>query len=140
MRRHHTFLFTLNTRVVVDGAIGGNASIYINHSCEPNCEAIITGNRIYIHALRTILPGEEIVYDYQYERTGDNDEEMEKFYACRCGTASCRGTIMQPPKRKRSRVANVRKKARGTKTRTKVRTKTGATRTKRSAQKRRATR
>jgi SET domain-containing protein len=102
MRRHHTFLFTLNSRVVIDGAVGGNASIYINHSCAPNCEAVITGNRIYIHALRTIEPGEELAYDYQYERPDDTDDEMEKFYTCRCGAPTCRGSIMKPRTPKRS--------------------------------------
>lgn len=101
MRRHHTFLFTLDDATVVDGAVQGNASIYINHSCEPNCEAVITGTRIYIRALRTVYPGEELAYDYQYERTGESDEELERFYKCRCGTPTCRGTIMAPPKSRR---------------------------------------
>jgi len=98
MDRHHTFLFTLDKNTVVDGAVNGNDSIYINHSCDPNCEAVIDKKRIYIHALRTIQPGEELVYDYQYERTGEDDEELEKFYACRCGAPTCRGSIMKPAK------------------------------------------
>lgn len=104
MRRHHTFLFTLDDATVVDGAVHGNEAIYINHSCEPNCEAVITGRRIYIHTLRTIYPGEELVYDYQYERTSDADAKLERFYACRCGAPTCRGSIMKPaeaPKRPR---------------------------------------
>lgn len=96
MTRHHTFLFTLDSRTVVDGAMDGNESIYINHSCDPNCEAIITDGRIYIHAVRTIQPGEELGYDYQYERTGESDDELEKFYKCRCGAENCRGSIMKP--------------------------------------------
>lgn len=96
MTRHHTFLFTLDARTVIDGAMNGNESIYINHSCDPNCEAVITGGRIYIHAVRTISPGEELGYDYQYERTGESDEALEKFYKCRCGAANCRGSIMKP--------------------------------------------
>jgi SET domain-containing protein len=103
MSRHHTFLFTLDNKTVVDGAVGGGAAIYINHACEPNCEAVITGKRIYIHSLRTIYPGEELLYDYQYERTDESDEEQEKFYKCLCGTASCRGTIMKVPKLQRKR-------------------------------------
>ena len=95
MRRHHTFLFTVTARTVVDGAINGNESIYINHSCDPNCEAVIDGGRIFIEAIRTIQPGEELVYDYQYERTGENDDEMEQFYKCLCGSANCRGSIMK---------------------------------------------
>ena len=95
MGRHHTFLFTVTARVVVDGAINGNESIYINHSCDPNCEAVIEDKRIFIEAIRTIHPGEELVYDYQYERTGENDDEMEKFYKCLCGSPNCRGSIMK---------------------------------------------
>ena len=95
MRRHHTFLFTVTARTVVDGAINGNESIYINHSCDPNCEAVIDGGRIFIEAIRTIQPGEELVYDYQYERTGEDDDDMEKFYKCLCGAPNCRGSIMK---------------------------------------------
>jgi hypothetical protein len=102
MGRHHTFLFTLDDETVVDGRRGGNESRYINHSCDPNCEAIIEGPHIYIYAKRNIQPGAELTYDYQYERRADHTEEDERFYACRCGTAKCRGTILAPPKRKRA--------------------------------------
>ena len=109
MKRHHTFLFTVDSRTVVDGAIkrGGGDASYINHSCEPNCEAVISEGRIFIHALRTIQPGEELAYDYQYERTGKNDKELEKFYLCRCGSDNCRGSIMKPA-RERKRPARLR--------------------------------
>ena len=102
MNRHHTFLFTLDKKTVVDGAIsaGGGDASYINHSCDPNCEAIIRAKRIYIHAKRTIEPGEELAYDYQYERTGKNDDELEKFYFCKCGAPNCRGSIMKPATKK----------------------------------------
>jgi uncharacterized protein len=110
MRRHHTFLFTLDSKTVIDGAIktGGGDASFINHSCEPNCEAVITDRKIFIHALRTIEPGEELAYDYQYERTGKNDAELEKFYLCKCGAPNCRGSIMKPAKRKRSRALSRR--------------------------------
>ncbi len=110
MKRHHTFLFTLDKRTVVDGAIetGGGDASYINHSCDPNCEAVIEKKRIYVYALRTIYPGEELAYDYQYERTGDNDDELEKFYLCGCGASTCRGTIMKPESRKRSKKTTAR--------------------------------
>src|ERR1700682_700647 len=105
MKRHHTFLFTLDSKTVVDGAIerGGGDASYINHSCDPNCEAVITGKRIFIHALRSIDPGDELAYDYQYERTGRNDAKLEKFYLCHCGAPNCRGSIMKPAKKKRLR-------------------------------------
>lgn len=104
MKRHHTFLFTLDSKTVIDGAIkrGGGDASYINHSCEPNCEAVITDKRIFIHALRTIQPGEELAYDYQYER-GDDAAKMEKFYVCRCGSDNCRGSIMKPARRPKRR-------------------------------------
>jgi hypothetical protein len=95
MRRHHTFLFTVTPRIVVDGAINGNESIYINHSCDPNCEAVIEDRRIFIEAVRTIEAGEELAYDYQYERTGEDDDEMARFYKCLCGAPNCRGSIMK---------------------------------------------
>ena len=106
MKRHHTFLFTLDSRTVVDGAIttGGGDASFINHSCEPNCEAVITNKKIFIHALETIEPGTELAYDYQYERTGKNDAELAKFYVCKCGAPDCRGSIMAPAKKKRSRL------------------------------------
>ena len=103
MRRHHTFLFTVTSRTVVDGAVNGNESIYINHSCDPNCEAVIDGGRIFIEAIRTIQPGEELAYDYQYERTGENDDEMEAFYKCLCGSPNCRGSIMKSKPEPRGR-------------------------------------
>src|SRR5688500_1631927 len=74
MRRHHTYLFTLTQRTVVDGGVGGNASRFINHSCEPNCEAVIEDGHIWIRAVRTIAKGCELTYDYQYERVSNDDE------------------------------------------------------------------
>jgi uncharacterized protein len=101
MRRHHTFLFTLDKKTVVDGNSQGNDSRYINHSCDPNCEAIIEKGRIWIYAKRNIQPGVELAYDYQYERTSSADDL--KFYECHCGSPKCRGTIMKPPRRRRKR-------------------------------------
>ena len=95
MRRHHTFLFTVTSHKVVDGAVNGNESIYINHSCDPNCEAVIEDGKIFIEAVRTIQPGKELAYDYQYERTGEDDDEMARFYKCLCGASNCRGSIMK---------------------------------------------
>jgi SET domain-containing protein len=112
MKRHHTFLFTLDRNTVIDGAIsaGGGDASFINHSCDPNCEAIITGRKIFIHAKRGIEPGTELAYDYQYERTGKNDKELEKFYVCKCGADNCRGTIMKPERPRRKRRAKTARK------------------------------
>lgn len=105
MKRHHTFLFTLDDDVLIDGGRGGNASRFLNHSCDPNCEAVIEGDAIFFHALRNIQPGAELTFDYKYERTSDHTAEDEAFYACRCGSPKCRGSILAPPKRARKAAA-----------------------------------
>jgi SET domain-containing protein len=99
MQRHHTFLFTLTSRTCVDAAVGGNDARFINHSCAPNCEAVIVNGHIYIEAIRRIRPGEELSYDYAYERDADTTEEDERLYVCRCGAPTCRGTILAPPEK-----------------------------------------
>ncbi len=96
MEEHHTFLFTVSSRTVIDATHGGNESRYINHSCDPNCETEIEKGRVYIFALRDIKVGEELAYDYGYERSGDETEKEERQYRCLCGTAKCRGSIMEP--------------------------------------------
>lgn len=101
--RHHTFLFTLNDRVVLDASRSGNEARFINHSCDPNCEAILDRGHIYIYAKRNIRAGSELFYDYKYT-TDDNYtvEDLKKLYPCRCGTKRCRGTIASLKGRLRS--------------------------------------
>ena len=99
MARHHTFLFVLNNRTCVDAAFEGNEARFLNHSCDPNCEAVITRGRIWIEALKPIAAGTELVYDYQYEDDPEYTEEDLRFYACRCGAPNCRGTIVKTRKR-----------------------------------------
>jgi SET domain-containing protein len=96
MNRHHTFLFTVDDKTCIDAAVNGNDARFINHSCDPNCEAINDRKRIFIEAIKTIPAGTELVYDYQYERTDDHSPEDERFYKCRCGSPKCRGTILAP--------------------------------------------
>lgn len=103
MARHHTFLFTLDDDACIDGDVPANDARLINHSCDPNCEAIIDEERIWIYALKNIQPGVELAYDYKYERTGANIAELEKFYVCRCGSEKCRGSIMAPPKKRKKK-------------------------------------
>jgi SET domain-containing protein len=103
MKRHHTFLFTVDDDTVVDAAVGGNEARFINHSCEPNCVAVIERGRVWIEALHNIQPGRELVYDYQYERSGRYRASWRALYACHCGAPSCRGTILKPRRRRRKR-------------------------------------
>lgn len=52
----------------------GNTSRFINHSCDPNAETqkwTVNGElRIGFFSKRTILAGEEITFDYQFQRYG----------------------------------------------------------------------
>src|SRR5215471_8509738 len=62
----HTVLFELDDGRVIDARVRGNAARWINHSCDPNCESYEDEEgRVFIEALRTIQPGEELSYDYQ---------------------------------------------------------------------------
>lgn len=96
MERHHTFLFAVDEHTCIDGITEGNIAKYINHSCDPNCEATIDGGRVFIDAIRDISVGEELFYDYAYERDETDDEESEKLYVCKCGSPTCRGFILAP--------------------------------------------
>ena len=99
-RDNHTFLFIVDARTVIDAGVGGNDARFINHSCNPNCETVIEARRVFIEALRTIQPGEELHYDYQLGRSRDDPPDVDEIYACRCGQANCRGTMLWPPKKK----------------------------------------
>jgi hypothetical protein len=90
----HTFLFSINQRTVIDAAHGGNASRFINHSCDPNCEALVERGRVFIYALRDIEPGEELGYDYWFVLDEPHTAANKALYACRCGGRNCRGTIL----------------------------------------------
>ena len=102
MRRHHTFLFAVNTRTVIDGAVEGNDARFINHACDPNCEAVDDDGRIFIEALCNIAAGQELNYDYAYARDESTTAADEEIYACRCGSPKCRGTILEPAKSKQA--------------------------------------
>ena len=102
MRRHHTFLFTISSRTCIDGNREGNDARYFNHSCSPNCETEVVRGRVYILARRNVLQGEELTYDYNYDLDGPITAESLQTYECRCGSPSCRGTILGPDARRRA--------------------------------------
>ena len=119
MGRHHTFLFSIGdgSRVLDAGPIDWPAK-YINHSCDPNCEAIEEEDgRVFISAMKNISVGTELSYDYAYERTPEHTDADERLYVCRCGAANCRGTIMAPekPAKKKKKRDSDRKRERKTK-------------------------
>ncbi len=102
---NHTFLFTVDSKTVIDGGVGGNEARYINHGCEPNCESAMIGKRIFIEALRTIQRGDELSYDYQIGRDADDAPNVDEIFACRCGAKNCRGSMLVPVKAPRKRPA-----------------------------------
>jgi SET domain-containing protein len=134
---NHTFLFTVNSRIVIDAGRNGNEARFINHGCAPNCESGIMAKRVFIDAIRTIQPGEELVYDYQITRDPDDPDDVDEVFACRCGAPDCRGSMLEPKKpplkrskpRKRSRPRAATRKTRATrKTQTSRRPRGGAKR------------
>ena len=99
----HVYLFTVSSRTIIDGAVGGSDARFLNHSCDPNCEAVTENRHIYIEALRTSEVGEELTFDYQLDIGSDITEEDKLSYACSCGAASCRHTMLALPKVKKLR-------------------------------------
>ncbi len=88
----HTMLFTIDDDRVIDGNVGSDAK-FINHSCDPNCEAVqYDDDTIFIEALRAIPKGQELTYDYHLEVPGKITEKVKKEYECFCGSVTCRGT------------------------------------------------
>ena len=106
----HTFLFTLNDEYVIDANYEGNSARWINHSCKPNCEAVLEEadgddrrkDRVFIESIRAIRPGEELTYDYGITLDEPHTARLKKIWACRCGAKGCTGTMLKP-KRPRKR-------------------------------------
>ncbi len=102
----HTFLFTLNDEYVIDANHKGNRARWINHSCDPNCEAVFDEHegknrkkdRVYIEAIRNIKPGEELTYNYGITLDEPHTARLKKIWGCKCGSKNCTGTMLQPKK------------------------------------------
>ncbi|MEO1858020.1 MAG: SET domain-containing protein-lysine N-methyltransferase [Rubritalea sp.] len=82
------YIFTLDEKWDIDGDVPWNDARLINHSCEPNCEAWIEGDQIFIYSLRDIKEGEELTFDYGF------DIECYVDHPCLCGRPSCVGYIV----------------------------------------------
>ena len=92
-----TYLFGLGDgSVVIDGHC---MAMFINHSCDPNCETEEIRGRVWIRAIRNIEAGEEITYDYCLYDGGEDEAR------CNCGAAKCRGTMYSPEEIRRRRAA-----------------------------------
>ena len=75
-------VITIDPRTAIDGAVGGNETAFMNHSCDPNAFIrVVPGLKVAVFARRDIQPGEELTIDY---RDPYHPE------VCRCGAANCR--------------------------------------------------
>jgi len=95
-RSNGKYFFGVNKRWSIDGSGRDNIGRYINHSCAPNAEAIITRNRVWIWSKKTIQPGEEIAYHYGKEYF----DGIIKDLGCKC--AKCAPKIHRQSHRRRS--------------------------------------
>lgn len=88
-----TYLFGIGDGSrVIDGH---GIAMFINHSCDPNCETSEVKGRVWIRAIRAIAAGEELTYDYNlYD--GDEDDAV-----CNCGSLNCRKSMYAPAELKR---------------------------------------
>jgi SET domain-containing protein len=75
-------IITIDEETAIDGAVGGNETAYINHSCDPNAFIrIVPGQKVAVFARRDIQPGEELTIDYR---------DPEHPEVCHCGAHNCR--------------------------------------------------
>lgn len=84
-KRYGKYFFGVDKNWSIDGSPRSNLARYINHSCRPNAEAVLSGKRVFIWARRNIKPGEEISYNYGKEYF----DGVIKDIGCRC--KKCKG-------------------------------------------------
>jgi hypothetical protein len=81
-------IITIGDDTAIDGAVGGNETAFINHSCDPNAFIrVVSAEKVAIFARRDIQPGEELTIDY---RDPYHPE------VCRCGAPNCRSNRRRP--------------------------------------------
>jgi histone-lysine N-methyltransferase SETD2 len=70
----HHFFMALKADEIIDATTKGNVTRFINHSCDPNAETqkwTVNGElRIGFFTSRNLEMGEEITFDYQFQRYG----------------------------------------------------------------------
>lgn len=81
------YIFTLDDEWDIDGNVPENAARLMNHSCDPNCEAFIEEDKIWIAALRDIRKDDELFFNYGF------DLENYEDHPCCCGSPRCVGYI-----------------------------------------------
>ena len=84
----NAYIFCLDDELDLDGNVEQNPARFLNHSCDPNCEARLIDDHVWIVAVRDIEAGEELTFNYGY------DLEDYRDYPCRCGAPDCDGYIV----------------------------------------------
>ena len=84
------YIFEINNKYDLDGNFYFNSARLINHSCDPNCEVVGEGLKLWIDSIKDIKKGEELSYDY-----GFSFDEDFKNYPCRCDSSNCCGYIVR---------------------------------------------
>lgn len=97
----HTFLFSVNARTIIDADRGGNVARFINHNCDPNCEAVIVKGHVFIEAIRDIEPSKKLRYDYWFVLEDPHNAANKALYKCNCGSKNCRGTMLADKRKAR---------------------------------------
>jgi uncharacterized protein len=86
--QNNEYIFALDDEHDLDGHVSWNPARFLNHSCEPNCEARLEGGCIWVVAIREIRAGEELTFNYGYD-LADYAE-----HPCGCGAPGCVGYIV----------------------------------------------
>ena len=88
------YLYNLNDKYDLDGDFKYNTARLINHSCNPNCEVVGKGLKLWIESIKNIKKGEELSYDYGFSFDADFTD-----YPCRCNSNNCCGYIVKQASR-----------------------------------------
>lgn len=86
--RQNEYIFTLDDESDLDGDVHWNPARLINHSCDPNCDALNEEGHIRIRTIRPIAPEEEVTFNYGFDLEGYRE------HPCRCGSPRCVGFMV----------------------------------------------
>jgi len=100
------YLFEVNNRWTVDGSTRNNIARYINHSCKPNAEADVRKHKVFIAAIRSIHPGDEITYNYGK----DYFDTFIKPHGCLCMGCKQKAAIKRAEARAAAKRREMRRK------------------------------
>jgi SET domain-containing protein len=86
--RSNEYIFAIDDDHDLDGDVDWNPARFLNHSCEPNCEAQFADGHIWLVAIRDIRAGEELTFNYGYDLSDYRE------HPCCCGAKTCVGYIV----------------------------------------------